>query len=95
MLEQLEKSTSRQDGGNSKEIAKSVPVSHRDSGPKDKKTGCKGHNIHKPNSIIFVRRRMLYARPELNGRGEVRFGLRHIRTSSNCKCYLDLILTDK
>lgn len=41
----------------------------------------KGDNVlHKPNSIIFVRRRMLYARPMLNARGEVRFGLKHIRT---------------
>lgn len=36
--------------------------------------------LHKPNSIVFVRRRMLYARPALNAKREVRFGLRHIRT---------------
>lgn len=35
--------------------------------------------LHKPNSIIFVRRRMLYARPALNAKSAVRFGLRHIR----------------
>ncbi|OXV06383.1 hypothetical protein Egran_05849 [Elaphomyces granulatus] len=34
--------------------------------------------LHKPNSIIFVRRRMLYARPALNAKSAVRFGLRHI-----------------
>ncbi|EED18804.1 telomerase reverse transcriptase, putative [Talaromyces stipitatus ATCC 10500] len=34
--------------------------------------------LHKPNSIIFVRRRMLYARPAINSKGDVRFGLRHI-----------------
>ncbi|CRG91151.1 telomerase reverse transcriptase [Talaromyces islandicus] len=34
--------------------------------------------LHKPNSIVFVRRRMLYARPALNARGGIRFGLRHI-----------------
>ncbi|PCH03091.1 Reverse transcriptase [Penicillium occitanis (nom. inval.)] len=34
--------------------------------------------LHKPNSIVFVRRRMLYARPAINSKGGVRFGLRHI-----------------
>lgn len=35
--------------------------------------------LHKPNGILFVRRRMLYARPAINPRGDVRFGLKHIR----------------
>ena len=35
--------------------------------------------LHKPNSVVFVRRRMLYARPAINSKGGVRFGLRHIR----------------
>uniref|UniRef100_A0A093VGH0 Telomerase reverse transcriptase n=1 Tax=Talaromyces marneffei PM1 TaxID=1077442 RepID=A0A093VGH0_TALMA len=35
--------------------------------------------LHKPNSIVFVRRRMLYARPAINSKGGVRFGLRHIQ----------------
>lgn len=30
-------------------------------------------------SIAFVRSRMMYARAALNGKGNVRFGLRHIR----------------
>ncbi|EAW11871.1 telomerase reverse transcriptase [Aspergillus clavatus NRRL 1] len=30
---------------------------------------------HKPNSVVFFRRRMLYAKPILNSRGEVHFGL--------------------
>ncbi|OKL61688.1 hypothetical protein UA08_02399 [Talaromyces atroroseus] len=34
--------------------------------------------LHKSNSIVFVRRRMLYARPAINSKGDVRFGLRHI-----------------
>ncbi|KAI9924072.1 hypothetical protein MW887_007311 [Aspergillus wentii] len=34
--------------------------------------------VHKPNSISFFRRRMLYARPSLNSRGEVQFGLKHM-----------------
>jgi len=33
----------------------------------------------KPNSIIFIRRRALYARPNLNAKGRVRFGLKHDR----------------
>ena len=32
-----------------------------------------------PGSIAFVRNRMLYARAALNARGNVQFGLRHIR----------------
>jgi len=38
--------------------------------------------IRKPSTIKFVRSRMLYARAALNAKGGVRFGLRHIRTSS-------------
>lgn len=36
--------------------------------------------LHKPNSIIFCRRRMLYARVALNAQAHVRFGLKHTRT---------------
>jgi hypothetical protein len=32
-----------------------------------------------PNTITFVRNRMLYARAALNAKGGVRFGMRHIR----------------
>ena len=35
--------------------------------------------------INFVRNRMLYARPALNARGLVHFGLRHIREWSMCR----------
>lgn len=35
--------------------------------------------LHTPATISFVRSRMLYARPALNAKGRVRFGLRHIR----------------
>ncbi|KAI9715739.1 MAG: hypothetical protein M1812_005737 [Candelaria pacifica] len=35
-------------------------------------------DLHPPMAIIFVRNRMLYARAALNGKGDVRFGLRHI-----------------
>lgn len=38
-----------------------------------------GPELHSPGNISFVRSRMLYARGALNARGEVRFGLRHIR----------------
>ncbi|MCJ1286569.1 hypothetical protein MMC26_005915 [Xylographa opegraphella] len=34
-----------------------------------------------PNSISFVRNRMMHARSALNAKGEVQFGLRHIRKS--------------
>lgn len=36
-------------------------------------------DLHPPGSIHFVRSRMLYARPALNAKAEVTFGLRHIR----------------
>lgn len=32
-----------------------------------------------PCKVAFVRSRMLYAKPALNAKGDVRFGLRHIR----------------
>lgn len=80
MLEQLDQSTTPQDGGNTKSIGQSVPAPNCGTEARGRQCGNKG-TLHKPNSIIFVRRRMLYARPELNGRGEVSFGLRHIRTS--------------
>lgn len=32
-----------------------------------------------PNTIVFVRSRMLYAKAALNAQGGVRFGMRHIR----------------
>lgn len=37
---------------------------------------------HKPNNIVFLRRRALYARPALNAQGQVRFGLKHDRMYS-------------
>jgi hypothetical protein len=36
----------------------------------------------KPSEIKFVRNRMFYARPALNGSGGVRLGLRHIRKTA-------------
>jgi telomerase reverse transcriptase len=38
--------------------------------------------VHKPNSIVFFRRRMLYAKPVLNSKGDVHFGLTRLR-----RCY--------
>lgn len=35
--------------------------------------------LHSPIQITFVRSRMMYARCALNAKGEVQFGLRHIR----------------
>lgn len=40
----------------------------------------------KPTDITFVRSRMLYARAALNARGNVQFGLRHIRKLSLPVC---------
>jgi telomerase reverse transcriptase len=37
-----------------------------------------------PSSINFVRNRMFYARPHLNARGDVRFGLPHIHALNRC-----------
>lgn len=37
---------------------------------------------NKLNSIFFLRRRALYARPALNAKGQVRFGFKHDRTSN-------------
>lgn len=36
-------------------------------------------DLRTPGEIIFVRSRMFYSKPAYNGRGEVEFGLRHIR----------------
>lgn len=49
------------------------------AGPNSKVPNKAANVLHKPNSIVFVRRRMLYARPAINSKGGVRFGLRHIR----------------
>lgn len=51
------------------------------SGP-DSKLGIKPsikQTQNKPNSIVFLRRRALYARPAINAQGQVRFGLKHDR----------------
>ncbi|KAL1981064.1 hypothetical protein VTN96DRAFT_3129 [Rasamsonia emersonii] len=58
--------------------------------PKSNKVDKSTDVLHKPNSIIFVRRRMLYARPVLNARGEVRFGLRHIHVLNRFPSSTDL-----
>lgn len=75
MLEQLGQNTSRQDG-NGTSIAHNPHPNNTVAKTTQKH---REKTLHKPNIIVFVRRRMLYARPNLNGKGEVRFGLRHIR----------------
>lgn len=35
--------------------------------------------VRKPSEITFVRHRMLYAKPTLNLKGKIHFGLQHIR----------------
>ncbi|EDP48298.1 Telomerase reverse transcriptase [Aspergillus fumigatus] len=44
------------------------------SGPQHRKS-VRQEVVHKPNSIVFFRRRMLYAKPVLNSKGDVHFGL--------------------
>ena len=41
---------------------------------------------HNTTAISFVRTRMLYARPALNAKGKVTFGLRHIRSFISLFC---------
>ena len=43
--------------------------------------------VKSPTAIQFVRNRMLYARPVLNSRGAVKFGLRHIRKCPEIRCF--------
>lgn len=52
-----------------------VPIKERTQG----KSASNNRNgiLHKPNGIVFVRRRMLYARPTRNLRGDIMFGLAH------------------
>ncbi|KAI9759142.1 MAG: hypothetical protein M1835_000450 [Candelina submexicana] len=49
--------------------------------------------LHRPMSITFVRNRMLYARAALNGKGDVRFGLRHIHVLNRYPDSLNMIHT--
>lgn len=84
-LEQLEQDTVRQDR-NAKAIAHGVPARCAVAESKGKES-IGNKMMHKPNSILFVRRRMLYARPTLNGKGEVRFGLKHIRRQLQANLY--------
>ncbi len=42
------------------------------------RSGAPTDEKHKAGEIIFVRNRMLYAKPTLNAKGEVRFGMKHI-----------------
>ncbi|GAQ05707.1 hypothetical protein ALT_3028 [Aspergillus lentulus] len=40
--------------------------------------------VHQPNSIVFFRRRMLYAKPVLNSKGNVHFGLTRLHVLNCC-----------
>lgn len=44
----------------------------------DSKTPKLPKTSRKPSDVTFVRNRILYAKPSLNGRGMIRFGLKHI-----------------
>ncbi|KAE8323464.1 hypothetical protein BDV39DRAFT_132381 [Aspergillus sergii] len=43
-------------------------------GPKSRAEGGRS-DISKPNSVVLFRRRMLYARPAFDAKGQVQFGL--------------------
>lgn len=45
--------------------------------------------LHTPTNIAFVRSRMMYSRSALNAKGDVQFGLRHIREYPMTKTWLD------
>lgn len=40
------------------------------------------HDLRTPGDILFVRSRLFYSKPSYNSRGQIFFGLRHIRRSS-------------
>lgn len=46
---------------------------------KERNLGTEKLDLHAPGNIVLVRNRMLYARAVLNAKGQVQFGLRHIR----------------
>lgn len=48
-----------------------------------------------PSSIYFVRNRMFYARAAINAKGQVTFGLRHIREHPDIYIYWYRMLTPK
>jgi hypothetical protein len=50
-----------------------------ESGPAVASKDASKSEIRKPNTISFVRNRMMYARAAVNAKGGVRFGMRHIR----------------
>ncbi|KAG2412542.1 hypothetical protein HFD88_010099 [Aspergillus terreus] len=60
--------------GPSAPVGGCIPAKVKNSIPGRRET------LQKPNSIVFFRRRMLYARPAVNSKGDVQFGLtsRHV-----------------
>lgn len=77
MLEPLDKTGPGPDQPPSKFIP--PPLQGLQSRPGNKNQDTRKEVQVKPNSIIFLRRRALYARPNLNAKGQVRFGLKHDR----------------
>ncbi|CAI6341564.1 unnamed protein product [Periconia digitata] len=59
-----------------------VPIPNE--GTSTTKTSDPSNEVRSPSSISFVRIRMLYARAALNGKGGVRFGMRHIHVLNRC-----------
>jgi telomerase reverse transcriptase len=74
--------------------AKNSAVTNGKTGQKLANSTHHGHRgfLRKPNSIVFVRRRMFYARPVFNAKGEVRFGLKDSR--KHCKNIRLLLIID-
>lgn len=51
-------------------------------------------DVRLPGSIAIVRNRILYARAELNAKGRVRSGLRHIRESEAASYFLNHLTSE-
>ncbi|KAL2756260.1 hypothetical protein ACRALDRAFT_1070651 [Sodiomyces alcalophilus JCM 7366] len=65
-----------------------IPISELDPNNPYKNRDSRAPNVSTPevppSEILFVRTRMLYARPAINARGNVQFGLRHIHVLNRC-----------
>ena len=60
-------------------ISNLIPSSVENGDPNHaSRTKSRASPSQRPNEIVFVRSRMLYARPSLGHRGQVRFGLKHV-----------------
>ncbi|KAL9099832.1 MAG: hypothetical protein Q9163_004720 [Psora crenata] len=63
--------------------------------PRQRSIAGKPSVLNSPSAITFVRSRMLYARPALNAKGKVTFGLRHIHALNRYSDYESLHQTSR